>query len=116
MTGRATTTHQRLTWSKLFANIWSAASSSIALHAPAVTTAGTTFWWPHGADEFAAVITEARHLGEITLATQLALVDVLGMLLRLTLTGPQRLRIATGERLVVRLDLALVHVMPSKQL
>ncbi len=66
------------------------------------------------AGEFRAVVTEARHLGEITLAT-LALEVLPGTTLRLTLTGPQRLRIAPGEALGVRLDLAQVHVMPSRQ-
>lgn len=66
------------------------------------------------ADEFGAVVTEARHLGEITLAT-LALVDVPGALLRLTLTGAQRLRITPGEQIGVRLNQGLVHVMPSRQ-
>ena len=69
----------------------------------------------HNDGEFAAVVSEARHLGEITLAT-LALPDVPGASLRLTLTGPQRLRIAPGEPLGVRLDLALVHVMPVRPL
>jgi molybdate transport system ATP-binding protein len=66
------------------------------------------------ADEFGAIVTEARHLGEITLAT-LALNNVPGALLRLTLTGSQRLRITPGEQIGVRLDQGLVHVMPSRQ-
>ena len=68
---------------------------------------------PQGDGEFSATVTEARHLGEITLAT-LSLVAMPGTSLRLTLTGPQRLRIAPGETLGIRLDLALVHVMPAR--
>jgi len=34
--------------------------------------------------------------------------------LRLTLSGPQRLRIEVGRTLTVRLDLGLVHVMPVR--
>jgi molybdate transport system ATP-binding protein len=63
---------------------------------------------------FAAVVAEARHLGEITLAT-LALDAVPAAALRLTLAAPQRLRVAAGERVGVRLDLALVHVMPTRR-
>jgi molybdate transport system ATP-binding protein len=70
---------------------------------------------PMAQNEFAAVVSEARHLGEITLVA-LALDAVPGELLRLTLTGPQRLGIHAGGRIGVRLDLTLVHVMPSKQL
>jgi molybdate transport system ATP-binding protein len=66
------------------------------------------------ADEFGAIVTEARHLGEITLAT-LALDNVPGALLRLNFTGAQRLRITPGEKIGVRLDQGLVHVMPSRQ-
>jgi molybdate transport system ATP-binding protein len=69
---------------------------------------------PMAQNEFAAVVSEARHLGEITLVA-LALDAVPGELLRLTLTGPQRLGIHAGGRIGVRLDLTLVHVMPSKQ-
>ena len=64
-------------------------------------------------NEFKVMVSEARHLGEITLAT-FALSELPGTCLRLTLTGPQRLRITTGEHLAVRLDLALVHVMPLR--
>ncbi len=70
---------------------------------------------PLAVGEFAAVVTQARHLGEMTLVT-LELSDLPGAALRLTLAGPQRLNIGTGRQLRVHLDLALVHVMPSKQL
>lgn len=63
---------------------------------------------------FRAEVTEARHLGEITLAT-LSLADVSGTQLRLTLSGPPRLRFTVGEILYIRLDLDLVHVMPLRQ-
>ena len=68
---------------------------------------------PQGAGEFDAVVAEARHLGEITLAA-LALPARPGAPLHLTLTGPQRRRMAPGDWVGVRLDLALVHVMPSR--
>ena len=63
--------------------------------------------------EFGAEVVEARHLGEITLVT-LALADVRDSHLRLTLSGPQRLRFAVGATLAVRLDPDLVHVMPMR--
>jgi len=52
-------------------------------------------------------------LGEITLAT-LALTDVQGAELRLTLSGSQRQDLEVGLRLGVRLDAELVHVMPLR--
>ena len=64
-------------------------------------------------DEFAAVVTEARHLGEVTLAT-LALAEHPRVQLHLTLTGPQRARLTVAAAVVVRLDLSLVHVMPQR--
>lgn len=63
--------------------------------------------------EFAAVVTEARPLGDITLLA-LALQAVPGVVLRLTLSGPQRLRIEVGAALTVCLDLGLAHVMPVR--
>jgi molybdate transport system ATP-binding protein len=65
-------------------------------------------------DTFAARVTEARHVGEITLAT-LALTELAGVPLRLTVSGAQRRGLAVGSTLSVRLDLALVHVMPLRQ-
>jgi molybdate transport system ATP-binding protein len=64
-------------------------------------------------DAFGATVVEARHLGEITLVT-LALDDVPGAVLRVTLTGAQRLRTASGEHPGVRIDLSMVHVMPAR--
>lgn len=64
-------------------------------------------------DEFNAQVVEARHLGEITLAT-LALADMPGAHLLLTVSGPQRQRIAVGAALAVRIALDLVHVMPLR--
>ena len=64
-------------------------------------------------DEFAAVVTEARHLGEVTLAT-LALAEHPEVQLHLTLTGPQRARLTVATTVVVRLDLSLAHVMPLR--
>ncbi|MDP9045771.1 MAG: ABC transporter ATP-binding protein [Pseudomonadota bacterium] len=63
--------------------------------------------------EFCARVVEARHLGEITLAT-LALSDVAGAHLLLTVSGPQRRRITVGAGLTVRIDLDMVHVMPLR--
>lgn len=68
---------------------------------------------PQGPGEFSATITEARHLGEITLAT-LVLADVGGAELRLTLSGAQRQDLGVGIRVGVRLDAELVHVMPLR--
>jgi molybdate transport system ATP-binding protein len=68
---------------------------------------------PHGDDEFGAQVLDARHLGEITLAT-LALADVPGAQLRLVVSGPQRRHLMAGSALAVRLDLTLVHVMPLR--
>jgi molybdate transport system ATP-binding protein len=65
------------------------------------------------ADDFSAQVSEARHLGEITLAT-LTLAEVPGARLVLTLSGPQRQGLVVGARVGVRLDLALVHVMPVR--
>lgn len=58
-----------------------------------------------------ATVSDARHLGEITLAS-LTLERNPQISLRITLAGPQRRRIGNGDRLSLRLDLALVHVMP----
>ena len=68
---------------------------------------------PRAADEFAAVVTEARALGEITLLA-LGLRNLPGTTLRLTLSGPQRLRIEVGAAVTACLDLSLVHVMPVR--
>ncbi len=64
-------------------------------------------------DEFAALVIEARHLGEVTLAT-LALAAHPEVQFHLTLTGPQRARFAAATSVAVRLDLSLVHVMPLR--
>ena len=66
-----------------------------------------------GATDFSAEVVEARHLGEITLAT-LRLAAVPGARLVLTLSGAQRQRLAVAARVGVRLDPALVHVMPLR--
>jgi molybdate transport system ATP-binding protein len=68
---------------------------------------------PQAGGEFDAVVTEARPLGDITLLA-LALQAVPGAVLRLTLSGPQRLRIEVGASLTACLDLGLVHVMPVR--
>ena len=61
----------------------------------------------------AASVEEARQLGEITLAV--LRLDALPMArLSLTLSGPQRRRIAADQRVAVRIDQRLVHVMPLR--
>jgi molybdate transport system ATP-binding protein len=68
---------------------------------------------PQGDGEFGAQVLDARHLGEITLAT-LALPDVAGAQMRLMVSGPQRRHMVAGSALAVRVDLTLVHVMPQR--
>ena len=63
--------------------------------------------------DFSAEVSEARHLGEITLAT-LSLAAVPGARLVLTLSGAHRQGLALGARVGVRLDPGLVHVMPLR--
>lgn len=63
--------------------------------------------------DFSASVTELRHLGEITLAT-VVLAQVPGASLRLTLSGPQHHRLEPGQPTCIRLDRALVHVMPVR--
>jgi len=63
--------------------------------------------------EFAAQVSEARHLGEIMLAT--LMLDALpGVQMQLTVSGPQRRDMQVGARLSVNLDTDLVHVMPMR--
>lgn len=66
-----------------------------------------------GAGDLLAVVSQARHLGETTLAT-LALQRPAGAELVLTLSGPARQALAPGQRLAARLDLEMVHVMPVR--
>lgn len=68
---------------------------------------------PSAADEFEVVVSELRHLGEITLAT-LSLTALDDVRLRIVRSGPQQPRLVEGARLGVRLDLAKVHVMPLR--
>ena len=66
------------------------------------------------AGEFSAEVSEARQLGDMTLAT-LSVLSIDGASLVLTLTGPQQPKLAIGTRLTVGIDLDLVHVMPVRQ-
>lgn len=66
------------------------------------------------ADAFDAEVIEARHLGEITLAT-LSLTAIPGAQLVLTLAGAQRQALTPGARTRARLDPQRVHVMPLRQ-
>ena len=54
-----------------------------------------------------------RHLGDLSLAT-VSLDDVPPVTLQLTLAGPQRQRWEEGQRVMLRLDPAWVHVMPTR--
>lgn len=87
-------------------------------HAVTWVIAGDGITWldraPREVGEFAAVVTEARHLGEITLVS-LALDEPAGVTMALTLAGPLRRRVAVGQRVGLRLELSLVHVMPVRQ-
>jgi molybdate transport system ATP-binding protein len=82
---------------------WVIPSDGITLLAPEALSPG----------DFHAQVVEARHLGEITLAT-LALAAVPGAPLRLTLSGVQRQGLVVGAPLCVRLDMDKVHVMPVR--
>ncbi|MCU0943011.1 MAG: ABC transporter ATP-binding protein, partial [Hydrogenophaga sp.] len=82
---------------------WVIPSDGVSLHPVEAITA----------DDFDATVTEARHLGEISLAT-LAVAAVPGARLTLTLTGAQRLDLAVGARFAVRLNRERVHVMPVR--
>jgi molybdate transport system ATP-binding protein len=61
----------------------------------------------------AAIVSEARHLGELTLAS-LTLSALGGTTLRVTLAGPQRAGLVPGAPVRVKLDPDLVHVMPAR--
>ncbi|MDO9074836.1 MAG: ABC transporter ATP-binding protein [Rubrivivax sp.] len=78
------------------------------IHVHALDAAGDTV-----AGSYAATVSEARFLGEITLAT-LVLETMPGAPLQLTLAGPERRGLAVGSRVAVQLDLELVHVMPVR--
>lgn len=62
---------------------------------------------------FDAVIVHAKHLGEITLV-KLALGDMPGGVLNLTMAGRQRRQVKEGERHRIYLDKSMIHVMPVK--
>ena len=66
-----------------------------------------------GGRVFAATISEARFLGEITLVS-LVLDSVPDLPMKLTLAGPQRRDVAIGARVGVELDLQSIHVMPVR--
>lgn len=82
---------------------WVIPSDGVSLHPMDTLTA----------DDFDATVTEARHLGEITLAT-LSVSTVPGAQLTLTLTGVQRQSLSVGNRFAVRLNRERVHVMPVR--
>ena len=82
---------------------WVITNDGIVLIDPSAGTSG----------DFDAEVIEARHLGEITLAT-LRVDAVPGAHLVLTLTGAQRQALTPGARLCARLDPGRVHVMPLR--
>jgi len=79
-----------------------------AIHVQALDAAGVP-----AAGRYAATVSEARFLGEITLAT-LVLDAMPGAPFQLTLAGPERRGLMVGARVAVQLDLELVHVMPVR--
>ena len=66
-----------------------------------------------GVGDLSAQLVDARHLGEISLIT-LVLADAPCTPMMLTLSGAQRLDLAVGSTVEVRLNLDLVHVMPRR--
>ena len=68
---------------------------------------------PSQPGDLTAQVVEARHLGEITLVS-LMLQELPGIRLLLTMSGAQRQTLSVGTSVHVRLDLNLVHVMPSR--
>ena len=61
--------------------------------------------------DWCATVREARHLGEMSLVT-MTLDQRKAVCLRLTLSGSQDLNLEIGSPVCVRLNCALVHVMP----
>lgn len=86
---------------------WLIPGNAISLHRSALPQLGAG-----QAGEFLAEVVEVRPLGEITRLT-LALADLGGVRLVMTLSGPQQLGFEAGGRWRVRLDLERVHVMPQ---
>lgn len=82
---------------------WVIPNDGIVLVAPGEGSAG----------DFDIEVTEARHLGEITLAT-LRVHAVPGAYMVLTWAGARRQVLTPGARWCARLDLARVHVMPLR--
>lgn len=62
---------------------------------------------------FDALVVQAQHLGESTLV-KLALGDLPGSVVNITLAGRQRRQVNEGERHSVYLDQSMIHVMPRK--
>jgi molybdate transport system ATP-binding protein len=68
---------------------------------------------PEGCDDLAGRVTQARHLGDISIIT-VEPEGMRGQRLELTLAGARRRQWAEGAAVCVRLDRALVHVMPVR--
>jgi molybdate transport system ATP-binding protein len=62
----------------------------------------------------AATVRELRHLGDTTLLA-LALDCPAGVVLQLTLSGPQRSHLGLGQRLAVQMACEAVHIMPTRE-
>lgn len=62
---------------------------------------------------FDALVVQAQHLGEITLV-KLALGDLPGSVVNITLGGRQRRKVKEGDRHSIYLDQSMIHVMPLK--
>ena len=66
---------------------------------------------PGRREEFAATISDVRHLGETTLAT-LRLRAGPGAAMSVSVSGADQRRMVAGAPITVRLDLTKIHVMP----
>jgi molybdate transport system ATP-binding protein len=84
------------------------------LDAPSGRDAGHRGAQAAQAGVFGATVRELRHLGDTTLLT-LGLDCPAGVVLQLTLTGPQRSHLGVGQRLAVRVACEAVHIMPTRE-
>jgi molybdate transport system ATP-binding protein len=66
------------------------------------------------ADDLAVQVSHVRHLGEITLAS-LQVQTLPGVVLQLTVAGPDRRGLEVGQQRHLGLDVAQVHVMPLRR-
>ncbi len=59
----------------------------------------------------AVIVSDIKHLGESSIVTLSAQAPQ-GVMLRMTVTGPQRALIEQDHRMMLSLDTAWVHIMP----